>query len=166
MTDRKWLEGYSGQTAQQLAGLEGEYRTDSLVLAFEQAIGQKAARQGDENITTEERVVLVVEALEREVNNGGYSQFFQNSSPEFVSMVVDSLLRIGCPKTAQITQKAVDILGLPNLSTASIETAMATDNDERDDQLNQCDDAYHTTAEDIAGRLFSFIKAKKTEIKL
>src|SRR5712692_6395503 len=42
MTDLKWLEKYSGQTVEQLLSLEGEYRTDSVIIAFEQAIGQKA----------------------------------------------------------------------------------------------------------------------------
>ena len=32
----KWLDGYSGQSAEQLLSLEGQYRTDSLILAFEQ----------------------------------------------------------------------------------------------------------------------------------
>ena len=34
----KWFDAYGGQTTEQLLALEGEYRTDSLVLAFEQAI--------------------------------------------------------------------------------------------------------------------------------
>ncbi len=78
-----WLEGYSGQSVEQLLSLQGEYRTDSLVLAFEQAIRQKAEREGMQSLTVEERIVLAVEALEREVNNGGYDQFFANSSREF-----------------------------------------------------------------------------------
>src|ERR1700692_2235333 len=41
-----WLDGYSGQTAVELLSLEGKYRTDSLVLAFEAAIRQKANREG------------------------------------------------------------------------------------------------------------------------
>src|SRR5439155_6192926 len=67
----KWLNGYSDQSVEQLLSLEGEYRTDSLVLAFEEAINQKAQREGMQSLTEEERIVLAVEALEREVNNGG-----------------------------------------------------------------------------------------------
>ncbi len=36
----KWLE-YSGENVDQLLSLEGQYRTDSLVLAFEQAINKR-----------------------------------------------------------------------------------------------------------------------------
>jgi hypothetical protein len=153
MADLAWFEEYSGQTVEQLLSLEGEYRTDSLVVAFEQAIGQKAARVGDENLTAEERSVLAVEALEREVNNGGYSQFFQNA-PEFMPLIVESLLCIGCPKTAAITKSAIDAFGL------------IRDSEEQSGELNQCDDAYFNAQEDIAGQLFAFIRAKKNEIKL
>jgi len=79
-------------------GLEGKYRIDSLVLAFEQAISRKAARAGDRRLANEERVRLAVEALEREVNNGGYDQFFLNPS---ASVIVDSQSSFRCEKTAK-----------------------------------------------------------------
>ncbi len=83
MSDLKFLKDYSGQTVEQLLALEGECRIDSLVLAFEQAVDQKAVREGAGAVNVEERVILAVEALEREVNNGGYEQFFLNSTLEF-----------------------------------------------------------------------------------
>ena len=126
--DRKleWVDG-SGQTVEQLLSLEGKYRTDSLVLPFGQAIDQKTARVGDDGLTNEEGVVLAVEALEREVNNGGYAQFFKNSSRSFASTIVNSLRRIGCTKTATITQKAIETLGISDLTAEAIETVMTTD---------------------------------------
>jgi hypothetical protein len=47
MPDLNWLDGYSGESVDELIALEGTYRTDSLVLAFEQAMDQKAARVGE-----------------------------------------------------------------------------------------------------------------------
>jgi hypothetical protein len=46
MSDLKWLDEYSGQTTHELIALQREYRTDSLVLAFEQALDQKVDRVG------------------------------------------------------------------------------------------------------------------------
>jgi hypothetical protein len=46
MPDLNWLDEYSGQTVDELLALEGEYRLDSLVLAFEQALDQKTERAG------------------------------------------------------------------------------------------------------------------------
>jgi len=159
-----WLEGYSGQSVDQLLSLQGQYRTDSLVLAFEQAIRQKAEREGVQSLTDEERIVLAVEALEREVNNGGYDQFFANSSREFTPTVVAALQRIGCKKTATITQKAIKALGTSDLTAEAIDAAMAGDDEQRLTKLNRCDDSYYKGAEPIAERLFAFIKANKTSV--
>jgi hypothetical protein len=161
----KFLEGYSGQSTDQLLSLGGEYRTDSLVLAFEQAISQKAEREGVKNLTEEERIVLAVEALEREVNNGGYDQFFVNSSREFAPTVVGALQRIGCKKTATITQRAIKALDVADLTSEAIEAAMAAEDEGRLAKLNRCDDSYYKSAEPIAERLFAFIKANKGAIR-
>jgi ferredoxin-NADP reductase len=95
MSKDRFFKSYSGETTEQLLGLVNEYRIDSLVLAFEQAIQLKAVRAP---ISRQERYVLAIEALEREVNNGGYSQFFLNSSHEFVDTIEEALKAIGCPK--------------------------------------------------------------------
>jgi len=165
MPDLPFLQNYSGQTVEQLLSLEGEYRIDSLVLIFEEALLKKAFRDGDLSVSDEERVILAVEALEREVNNGGYSLFFENSTREFAPFIVQALVRIGCPKTAEITQRAIDALHLPILSVEAIEAALAGDNVSEED-LNECDRSYYQAPEDIAGQLFAFIKKNKNSIKL
>ena len=161
-----WLDGYSGQTAVELLSLEGKYRTDSLVLAFEAAIRQKANREGAAALTHEEQVVLAVEALEREVNNGGYEQFFTNSSREFTAMIVDSLERIGCTRTAKLTRKAIGALGISDLSVKAVDDAMAIENKYRRQRLRACDDSYYKNAEPIAERLFAFVKANQDRIRI
>ncbi len=165
MTELEWFESYSGETTDQLLSLEGKYRTDSLVVAFEQAIGQKAAREGEANLSKEELAVLAVEALEREVNNGGYSQFFLNT-PEFAGVIVDSLIAIDCPKTTEITRKAIDALGLRNLTPSEISSVLPSESEEVVDKFNECDSAYYEAAEDIAGQVLAFIKVRRNQIKL
>ena len=159
-------KGTSGQTVEQLLSLEGKIRIDSVVLAFEQAINQKAERTSNQGLSYPERVVLAVEALEREVNNGGYDQFFVNSSREFAPTIVESLKSIGCDKAASITQKAINALGISELTVGAIDTAMATDDEHRQTIFGQCDDAYFKSREPIAERLFAFIKANKAGIGL
>jgi len=162
----EWLSGYSGQTTEELISLEGEYRTDSLVLAFEQAIDQKEFEHGKNRLTRAERIVQAVEALEREVNNGGYSQFFTNSSREFAPVIVESLQSIGCTQVASITEMATRALDVPDLTSSSIESAMSTENESLQKQLAQLDVAYYHAAEPIAERLFEFIKQNKAEIRI
>ena len=71
MSEPRWLEGYSGQTSEELIALEGQFRTDSLVLAFEEAISHKASREGTGRLSEAEVVVLAVEA--RRVQATGYT---------------------------------------------------------------------------------------------
>ena len=139
-----FLESYGGQTTDQLIELDKRYRIDSLVLAFEQGIQQAAAKRP---LTQEENYVLAVEALEREVNNGGYRQFFSNSSSEWADTIAAALRAIGCPKTADISAKAV-----------------ASREDEK--ALSECDERYYANDEPIADRLFDWIRRNRAQIQL
>lgn len=69
---------YSGETTDELLGYPAQGQRDSLVRAFEEALQRKESRNGERALSTEERTVLAVRALDREVNNGGYHQFFSN----------------------------------------------------------------------------------------
>ena len=136
-----FLESYGGQSTEELLALAGKYRIDSLVLAFEQAIQQKAAP------SKEESYVLAVEGLEREVNNGGYRQFFDNSSGEYAGIVVEALQAIGCSKTAAMTADAIAGRG-------------------DEGKLAACDDRYYANDEPIADRLFAWIGNNRARIRV
>ena len=159
-----WFEAWAGQTTDELLALEAEYRIDSLVLAFEQAIQQKTGP-----LSTQERYVLAVEALEREVNNGGYSQFFVNSSNEFVGVIVAALHAIGCPKTAGITQEAIAALGVagertPEAAESRASAAIVGENQGLHDALESCDTQFYSNDEPIADCLFEWIRVNKAAI--
>ncbi|MBI5479375.1 MAG: DUF4375 domain-containing protein [Deltaproteobacteria bacterium] len=165
MAELEFLSKYSGESTTQLLAYEGRCRVDSIVLAFEQAIEAKAA--ADRTLSSEEEVVLAIEALEREVNNGGYDQFFRNSSKAFAPNIVGALDRIGCPACARITAAALAALPLAGPPTeAAIDRAMAEDSASRSDALSACDADYFRNTEDIAGRLFAFLKANHQSIQL
>jgi hypothetical protein len=163
MSDQ-WFDGYAGQTTDELLALESDFRIDSLVLAFEQGIQEKAARKP---LTKEERYVLAVEGVEREVNNGGYNQFFLNDSREFVDVVEDALVAIGCPKTASITKDAIQALGIRGEVTAEKAEAVALADDEAvRAALDACDGRYYDNDEPIAERLFEWIKDNRGSVRL
>ena len=161
MGELPWLD-YSGQSVDELLALEGKYRIDSLVIAFEEAIQRKEARDGSEVLALEEQTILAIEALEREVNNGGYHQFFVNSM-EYAPIIIDSLRRIGCPKVAAITKDAIDALRLSEVSTEEIEKVIY-DDDSLFERLGACDSKFFEYPESIQDQLFSYIKRNKTNI--
>jgi hypothetical protein len=70
----KMLERYSGKSVDELLAITNGKDIDFL-FAIEMAIQQKEERVSKQKLSEEERIVLAIEGLEREVNNGGYSQF-------------------------------------------------------------------------------------------
>jgi hypothetical protein len=168
MPGSEFLEAYDGQSLADLIALEDRYRIDSLVLAFEQALQQKETRDGADALSPEERVVLAIEAFEREVNNGGYEQFFLNSSNEYTAQIADALELIGCPKVAATARGAVAALGLgADASPSAVGAAVASGGDELVEALGRFDDEFYDVAdEDIAGCLFRFVKTNQARISL
>ena len=160
--DAPFLESYDGQSTDELIALEGKFRIDSIVLAFE------AALDGKDAPSPAERAILAVEAMEREVNNGGFNQFFVNSSREFAPYLVESLNLIGCPRTAELCQQALDLLGVEDLfDTDALEDAACEADDALMERFNALDDAYYAGAEEpIASRLFEFIKRNRGDVSL
>ena len=156
-----FLDSYEGQSTEELLALERTFRIDSLVLAFEQAIQAKPPQL----ISTEESYVLAVEGLEREVNNGGYTQFFSNSSGEFAPIIEAALRAIGCTKTADITRDAIIGLGVEAL-TAEAVAAAVSDNESVQQALAACDERYFANDEPIADRLFQWIAVNKDRVRV
>jgi hypothetical protein len=167
MSELQWLEEHSGQSTDELLALEGKFRTDSIVVAFESALDEKVSRTGLKNLTDEEWVILAVEALEREVNNGGYRQFFINSSCGFAPIIVEALNRAGCTQAAELTQRAIDTLNIQGpITVDSICLVMEDDDEERDDKLDACDKQYFAAVGDLSGPLLEFIKSNRDKVKL
>jgi len=59
-----------------------------------------------EKLSKEEKVIVYIEELEREVNNGGFNQFFYNSSGDFTEEVIQALKEIGSTKFLNLVEFA------------------------------------------------------------
>ena len=160
---KPFLDRYSGQTLQQLIAMKSSHRIDSLVLAVEQALLHKP----DTALTEPERVVIAVEAMEREVNNGGYGQFFLNSPRESTEFLVRALELIGCPKVAAISSDAIAILKLPTgFDSNTVERVASELSDEALGKLGECDSRYYANDESIDERLFAYVERHQDEIRI
>ena len=58
-------------------------------------------------LTEEEKTIVYIEELEREVNNGGFSQFFFNISGNFTEEIINALKIIGSTTFTEIVEKAI-----------------------------------------------------------
>jgi hypothetical protein len=159
VAERKWLEGSGGRSIGQLIELEDTYRFDSIVIAIENALLAKT------EVNATERVVLTVEAMEREVNNGGFQQFFLNSSNEFAPVLVAALQQIGASKTAGIADRAARAIGATSdWPSERYERAASEADEDTLRELSACDESYYASGEAIADMLFEFIKVNQANI--
>jgi hypothetical protein len=111
--------------------------------------------------------VLAVEGLEREVDNGGYGQFFLNSTREFVKVIEETLLAVGCPKTAAIPRDAIDGLGLGSgLTTEKAQRVVLDDDESVREALENCDARYYDDDEAIADKLFAWIRENQARVRI
>ena len=156
-----FLKKYRGETVEELIAMEGRYRTDSIVLTIHDLLLDK------QRLSKAESTVLIVEAVEREVNNGGFHQFFLNA-PQHVADVVDALHRIGCVETAALAQEAIVALRLEGQpSEEAIQATIHEDDEKRDAALDRCDEAYYKSPDgQIEDKLFAYIKANRSDIHL
>jgi hypothetical protein len=70
----------------------------------------EASSWGDDmdTLTDPQRNFYYNQNLEREINNGGFNQYFINSSGDFAHETINSLKAIGANHTADILQSAID----------------------------------------------------------
>jgi Domain of unknown function (DUF4375) len=112
-----------------------------------------------------QRVFSAIWSVESEVNNGGFSQYFANSSAETASFVVEALETIGATKAASICSRAIATAfpaGLPeepdNISTAAADFAV-----EILDKLDSLDREFFTYPDNLTDLLFSFVSQHPEE---
>src|SRR5580765_992814 len=77
--------------------------------------------------STPQKVFSSIWALESEVNNGGFSQYFLNDSAGTAAFIAEALDTIGAPRTADVCRRAIATAfpsGLPS-SAEAISTAAA-----------------------------------------
>jgi len=159
-----WLD-YSGQTTSELIACKNSHRIGPLLCAFEWGIQAKVGLAGEDELSKDERLVLAVMALQREVNNGGYSQFFTNSSRRFASIIVECLQRINCANTAAITKKAIAALGVRQLDPDSVSGAALNAVPAINEKLDALDKEFYRIVE-IEQQLFEFIESHQNNIQL
>ena len=73
----------------------------------------KEERKGLASFTRGERFVYAIEGMVREVNNGGWNQFFFNSPGALAFDLAPALEAVGSKKNLSIAQRALKIFGKP-----------------------------------------------------
>lgn len=88
--------------------LIGSGDATSTVIELDNFVSQICDHGGRiENLTASQRVFYLNQSLEREVNNGGFHQFFFNSSGDHADETVGALDSIGALRTAELLREAI-----------------------------------------------------------
>ena len=109
-----------------------------------------------EKLNKYERVIFITQTLEQEVNNGGFSQFFYNSSGDFSNELLDVFTQIGATKTAKICKKAISVFnGKVPLDRGEREELL--DNMKIETILDKCDDAFYAYEDNLEKLNYEYI---------
>lgn len=131
----------------------------AFVIEWDNRISEKC-EYGDNiaALSKEERLFFVAQELEREVNNGGFSQFFYNSSGDLSMELIEAFTEIGALSAARICQKALSVF--PGSVPADCEQRRALleeAGEGADALLNECDDEFLEYPEDLTALYYAFL---------
>lgn len=101
--------------------------------------------------------------LEREINNGGFNQYFVNSSGDFAHETILSLKAIGADKTADILQQAINHFpdkSVPKDRDTRIETVEQIQ-DTANDAWEELDQKFFEYQDDLNSLNLDFVKKHK-----
>ncbi|HKV62449.1 MAG TPA: DMP19 family protein [Candidatus Acidoferrum sp.] len=114
-----------------------------------------------------QKVFSAIWAIESEVNNGGFSQYFLNSSAESAAFVAKALETIGAPETASICNRAITTgfpKGLP--PTAETINSVAADfSDQILERLEPLDQEFIAYPHNLTQLLFAYVSDHPEEFR-
>jgi hypothetical protein len=115
--------------------------------------------EGLEALTQPQKVYVVVDRLYAEVSNGGFAQYFANSTGDYAGYAVEAYRRIGATETAQIVARAVSLFGpegpSPSRDARSYQLSRLSDDDFA--VLEQLDSAYYDGAHRVETLLTMYV---------
>jgi hypothetical protein len=138
---------------------------NNILISLSESDKTQFGKQDFESQSTPQRVFSSIWAVESEVNNGGFSQYFLNDSCETAAFVAEALDTIGAPRTADICRRAVARAfpaGLPPTPEA-ISAAAADFPDDVLDQLQALDDEFFSYPHNLTDLLFAYVSKHPEE---
>lgn len=116
-------------------------------------------------LTEPQKVLLFIESLEREINNGGFNQFYWNSSGGYAHETLAGLLTIKANKTAELLDKANS--EWPGQSVPKDRTERhhvhATIEEQAANVWEACDSMFYDYPGELTSLLLDYVKQNKTD---
>jgi Domain of unknown function (DUF4375) len=126
-------------------------------------------RRPYEDLSEVEKVFHSIWELEKEVNNGGFEQFFFNSSGEIAYRIVDDLKAIGATKAADISARTIAYVfkDIPlTRDTDERRKTISSLSEEQRDQLSEFDKEFFVYPDNLTNLLYSYSVTHKLPVPL
>jgi hypothetical protein len=129
-------------------------------------VGERIDWEQDyETLSGPQQVFRSVWNMNAEIQNGGFWQYFWNSSGELVPHILTSLHSIEAHGVTAIVAQAIEVIGpLPWTDTDARRAAMDVRADEIENSLNALDDAYCAKIDDLILALHNYATRHATEL--
>jgi len=134
---------------------------ENKVIELDNYIFELEQSKGFDNLTNTEKVIFCIENLEREVNNGGFNQFFVNSSGNYWKQTQETLKEIGALKTLDIFARALSVFSntTPSIDRDTRINEVEALGDEKEKFLYDLDRQFYKYEDDIGRLLLSYVDA-------
>jgi len=142
---------------------------DEFLIEMDNLISKKC-NYGDNMaaLNEHERFFFIAQEVEREVNNGGFDQFFFNSSGNLSNEIVKAFKSIGADTTAKICQTAIDVFnGEVPIERGKRHTIMLEElnQDESGRAWNNCDSDFYRCPDNLADLKYTYIMEHKDSFR-
>lgn len=147
--------------------LKLEDETD-IVIEIGQLLWNKSKDDKDfESLNSIEKNILYIEMLEGQVNNGGFDQYFFNSSGEYAHETLIALKEIKAPKMAEILNRAITVFPTSPIpkDTEQRRKYMEDVPENISETWGKLDDEFYKYPENLAGLVIEYVKANKEELE-
>ncbi|MGB1092393.1 MAG: DMP19 family protein [Oceanobacter sp.] len=140
------------------AALDMADETDSF-LQITDVIFDKERDSGYDDLTVSEKTVFCIDGLLREMENGGFVQFFHHDVGALASETLDSLERIKAKDSWALLNQMIDLF--PERSVPADEDARIDlfdqIQDEHTDKINALDDGFYDLTENLVGLTLAYV---------
>jgi hypothetical protein len=119
------------------------------------------------DLSEPERVFVAVWTLEADVNNGGFDQYYLNSSGDYAWFAPQALRAISAEKTAEIVERANAPFepGGPPRDRNSRIAAMDGLPEEVQELWENCDQEFYAYPHDLTALLAAYVQSHESEIQ-
>ena len=137
------------------------------LIALSENPGARFWKVDFQKLTKPEQVFLCIWELEAEVNNGGFEQYYQNSSGDNADKIVVALQSIGANLTADIGRQANEVFGKDGLPANQSERQQRIEklSEEQKEIWTNLDSKFFEYPNNLAELLYDFVMKNRSEIQ-